>query len=114
MGAPGVCTDLVVSVEPEPALAEKLEKHRGAVNAFGHEFVPIAMSIFGEFHSSVDVFLRKAFAHLSGRFKTLAILQTKRSMSEAWLVGTAAMLTGVRDRRFNGDDFLLQMEAGLF
>lgn len=103
LGAPGVCTDLVVSVDPTSALQEKVAKHREAIHTFGHDFIPIAISIWGELDKSVDSFLSKAYSHLSGRLHILAILQTKRSMSEAWLIGTCAMLTGVSSRAYIQD-----------
>ena len=87
----------------EAALEGKLKKHRAAVNTFGDIFIPTAMGIYGEFHASVYGFLRKAFAHLHGHLKTLAIVQTKRSMSEAWLIGTMAMVNGFTNRQFLED-----------
>ena len=96
-----VVTDLVVSHDPEEALKEKQDKHDAAAAALGHKFVPIAISIFGQLHPSVDEFLRRVFADLPYKTRWLAILQTKRLMSEAWLCGTAAMLRGVHHHADN-------------
>lgn len=95
VGGGAVVTDLVISEDPDSALKDKLAKHDAAALALGHKFIPIAMSIFGEFHPSVDDFLRKVFVDLPYKTRRLAILQTKRVMSEAWLTGTAAMVRGV-------------------
>jgi hypothetical protein len=104
LGSPGVCTDVVISIDPATTLQEKREKHGEAVQSFGHEFIPTALSIWGEQDKSIDSFLSKAFEHLSGRLHILAILQTKRSMSEAWLIGTSAMLTGIAHRAYASFD----------
>jgi hypothetical protein len=87
-------TDLVISIDPAQAIKGKLDKHENAVNQRGHLFKPISMDIWGAFHPSVYAFLRQAFASLPPALKKLAILQTQRVMSEAWLIGTAAMLHG--------------------
>jgi hypothetical protein len=92
-GAP-ITTDLVISVDPCEAIKAKKEKHEAAVNKKGHVFVPIAMDIWGNFHPSVYAFLRKALWALRPPLRKLAILQTMRAMSEAWLAGTAAMIHG--------------------
>jgi hypothetical protein len=103
-GAP-VTTDLVISIDPENAIKLKKEKHEAAVNRRGHIFTPIAMDIWGLFHPSIYVFLRKALASLQPRLRKLAILQTMRAMSEAWMAGTAAMLNNTANeatrRNFN-------------
>ena len=91
---PPIAIDLTVSIDPDTAYKAKCEKHSAAVSARGHRFMPVVMSTYGEFHSSVDSFLRLAFDHLPIRTRHLAILQTKRAMSEAWLMGTAAVLRG--------------------
>jgi hypothetical protein len=93
---PPICTDLVISVDPDAAIEEKKMKHEAAVAQRGHIFMPIAMSIFGEFHPSVDGYLRKVFHELPAPTRRLAILQTKRSMSEAWLAGSCEIFNGVR------------------
>jgi len=93
-----VATDLVVSVDPESALEEKLEKHGAAVYARGHAFIPCAMSAFGELHPSVDKFLSLTFAGLTPPTRVRAILLTKRAMSEAWLLSSAAIIRGVAAR----------------
>ena len=99
VGGGAVVTDLVISEDPDRALLDKLEKHDAAALALGHKFLPIAMSIFGEFHPSVDEFLRKVFVDLPYKTRRLAVLQTRRVMSEAWLTGTAAMVRGVQLRQ---------------
>ena len=54
--------------------------------------MPFAVSIFGELHPSLDDFLGKCFAGLLPSTRRLAVLQTRRAISEAWLSGTAAMI----------------------
>ena len=76
----------------EKALEAKVAKHKAAVSRLGHEFIPIGISVFGEFHGTVDKFLRRVLYHLPESTKSLAILQTKRAMSEAWMIGTIAMM----------------------
>jgi hypothetical protein len=90
-----VTTDLVISHDPDAAVKYKIEKHAEAAAHRGHLFIPTAMSIFGSFHPCVHNFLRKAFAHLTPQLRWLATLQTMRVMSEAWLAGTTAMLSGI-------------------
>jgi hypothetical protein len=94
-----VCTDLTITIDPEKAVAEKLLKHGTAVEGRAHTFVPAAMSIYGELHASCDKFLRHAFNGQPKETRWLAVLQTKRAMSEAWLVGTAALLRSVTERQ---------------
>lgn len=95
---PPISTDLVISVDMTSAIEQKNVKHKAAINDMGHAFVPIAMSIWGEHHASVDAFLKRAFRALPKNTMYLAILKTKRAMSEAWLVGTIAMIRGVVQR----------------
>ncbi len=94
LGSPPIATDLVISVDVPTALAGKMTKHRCAVERLGHEFVPIGISIFGEL-ADFDKFLLKAFASLDKSTRRLAILQTKRAVSEAWMMGTVAMIQAV-------------------
>jgi hypothetical protein len=101
-----IVTDLTISVDMDNALKEKLEKHNAAAMSRGHIFLPIAMGIFGQLHPSVYQFLSRIFRRLPKASKRLAILQTMRSMSEAWLEGSIAMFQGV-NRAPNENDFQL-------
>jgi hypothetical protein len=110
-----VATDFVISNDCDEAVRKKVEKHAAAAEARGHEFMPTSMSIWGSFHPSVDKFLRRTFRHFNPRLRWLAILQTKRVMSEAWLAGSAAMLHNVEKRNVNKflvpDTEQMEMEA---
>jgi len=90
--SPPVATDLTVTIDPTAALAEKVHKHSAAAFGRSHEFLPFAVGIFGELHQSLDAFLLRCFAGLLPSTRRLAILQSKRAVSEAWLTGTAAMI----------------------
>ena len=90
--SPPIATDLCITTDPAAALAAKSEKHSAAVFAQGHAFIPIALSVFGELHQSVDEFLRHVFQELPPSTKRLAILETKRALSESWATATASML----------------------
>ena len=108
---PPVCTDLVVSADPEAALEAKIAKHASAVEQRGHVFIPIAVNIFGQLHHSVDVFLRKVLADLPPSTRKLAILQTKRAIAEAWLTGSAEIISGIEHvREHRLDDIELDLD----
>ena len=98
-----IVTDLTISVDMDGALKAKQEKHSAAAVARGHMFIPIAMGIFGEIHQSVYLFLCRVFRRLPKALRRLAILQTQRAMSEAWLEGSIAMLHGVTRPLAEGD-----------
>jgi hypothetical protein len=109
---PPISSDFVCSANVDDALKDKVDKHGAAVHDMGHQFVPIAMSIWGLHHKSTDGFLRTALCGLFPRTRNLASLKIKRAMSEAWLIGSAAMIRGVVQRdlarvelaRFGEDD----------
>jgi ribonuclease HI len=109
---PPVSSDFVCSTNVDDALKDKFDKHGAAVHDLGHMFVPIAMSIWGLHHRSTDAFLKLSLCNLFPRTRTLAGLKIKRAMSEAWLIGSAAMIRGVVQRdlaraelaRFGDDD----------
>jgi hypothetical protein len=94
--SPPIATDLVVTISPTDALVDKAAKHGQAVFARGHKFAPIAVGVFGDLHTSVYEFLRQVFAQLMPSTKNLAVKQTMRAMSEAWITGTAAIIRGIR------------------
>jgi hypothetical protein len=110
-----VATDFVISNDCDEAVKKKTEKHAAAAQARGHEFMPTSMSIWGSFHPSVDKFLRRTFKHFNPGLRWLAILQTKRVMSEAWLAGSIAMLHNVEKQNTNkllmSEDEQMEMEA---
>jgi hypothetical protein len=107
-----IATDVVISQDTDDAVKKKIEKHAQAAAHRGHEFVPVSMSIWGTFHPCTRNFLRHAFEPLNPQLRRLAILQTMRVMSEAWLAGSMAMINGTTKQTFdvllgelNEDDF---------
>jgi hypothetical protein len=95
LGSPSVCTDFTISSNVEAALIGKAKKHGPAVSAASHQFIPTAMDIWGTIHKSVDNFLKNALAHLQPAVLRKAVLETKKAMTEAWIIGSVALYNAV-------------------
>ena len=87
-----ITTDVTVVTDGTEAEREKVSKHGKACEQLGHKFIPFVMLIDGIHTPICSSFLSEVSRSLCRSTRGLFLKTAMKATSDAWLVGTTAMI----------------------
>jgi ribonuclease HI len=89
-----VTTDVTVVLQPTEAATAKTAKHGKACEQLGHKFIPFVITIDGIHGESCAAFIHEISKGMPRSTKQLFFYTVLKATSDAWLIGTTAMIRG--------------------